>query len=205
MTGRPVLTLRPGQGRRLRAGAPWAFSNEVIGQALPPGALVSLRGDDGARFGTAIYNPHSLIAARLLDRDPEAAIDADWFAARFAAAAALRARLGFGRFCRLVHAEADLLPGLVVDRFDDVLVVQANTAGMEALLAPITAALVGTFTPRAVVARGDAAARRLEGLTEDVRLLHGTEAAAVVAEGGLRFPVDPLEGQKTGWFFDQRA
>ncbi len=205
MTDRPVLTLRPGQGRRLRAGAPWVFSNEVVGQALPAGALVSIRGDDGVRFGAAIYNPHSLIAARLLDRDPAAAIDMAWFRARFAAAAALRARLGFGRFCRLVHAEADGLPGLVVDRFDDVLVVQANTAGMDALLEPITAALLAEFSPRAVVARGDSAARRLEGLGEEVRLLHGTDAAGVVEEGGLRFPVDPLAGQKSGWFFDQRA
>ena len=205
MNARPVLTLRPDLGRRLRTGAPWAYSNEIVPQALEPGSLVALRGADGVRFGTAIYNPHSLIAARVLDRDPEAAIDVAWFRARFAAAARLRARLGFGPWCRLVHAEADGLPGLILDRFDDVLVVQANTAGMDRLLGEIAAALVVEFSPRAIVARGDSAARRQEGLPEETRLLHGDDAAAWVEEGGLRFPVDPLSGQKTGWFFDQRA
>ena len=205
---RPVLKLRPGHGRRLRAGAPWAYSNELaLGpehRAFPPGGLVRLEGDDGARFGVAMFNPHSLIAVRLLDRDPDAAIDAAWFRARLRSAIALRARVCDSTFHRLVHAEADFLPGLIVDRFDDVAVVQANAAGMDRLLPALREALLAELAPRAIVARNDSGARRLEGLADEVALLAGDSAEAVVVEGGIRFPVDLLAGQKTGWFFDQR-
>ncbi len=206
---RPVLKLRPGHGRRLRAGAPWAYSNELaLGpehRGFPPGGLVRLEGDDGARFGVAMFNPHSLIAVRLLDRDPDAAIDTSWFRARLRAAIALRARVCDSNFHRLVHAEADFLPGLIVDRFDDVAVVQANAAGMDRTLPALREALLAELAPRAIVARNDSGARRLEGLPEEVVLLAGDSAEAVVVEGGVRFPVDLLAGQKTGWFFDQRG
>ncbi len=206
---RPVLRLGPGQGRRLRAGAPWVFSNEIAMRPeyrrLPPGGLVRLEGDDGGRFGTFMFNPHSLIAARLLDRDPDAVIGVDWLRARLAAAIALRARVCDGPFHRLVHAEADRLPGLVIDRYDDVAVLAANTAGMELLTPLIVEALCDLLPLRAIVGRNDSGARKLEGLPEGVTLLHGTDATAVVVEGGVRFPVDLLAGQKTGWFFDQRG
>ena len=103
-----------------------------------------------------------------------------------------------------MHAEADRLPGLVIDRFDDVAVLQANTAGMDRLTPLIVEALTALLPLRAVVARNNSAARRQEGLAESVALLFGSDARAEVVEGGVRFPVDPLGGQKTGWFFDQR-
>ncbi len=205
---RPLLRLLPNQGRRLRAGSPWVFSNEIAMRPeyrkLEPGGLVRLEGDDGTRFGTFIFNPHSLIAARLLDRDPEVMIDAAWLRARLNSAIELRGRLCDGPFHRLVHAEADRLPGLVIDRYRDVAVLAANTAGMDRLTPLIVRALRDLLPLRAIVARNDAPARRQEGLEEIVSLLHGSDATAVVEERGVRFPVDLLGGQKTGWFFDQR-
>lgn len=205
---RPTIQLGPRQGRRLRAGAPWVFSNEIMMDAdarrLCPGTLVNLQQQDGMRLGVAMFNPHSLIAARLLDRDTGTEIDTSWIVARLAEANALRARVCDSPFHRLVHAEADRLPGLIIDRYEDVFVLQANTAGTDQLTPLIVEALKELFAPRAIVARNDTAARRLEGLPEEVTLLHGTDARAEVREGGLRVPVDPLAGQKTGWFFDQR-
>jgi 23S rRNA (cytosine1962-C5)-methyltransferase len=203
-----TLRLKPGQGRRLRAGSPWVFSNEISMlpeyRQMEPGGLVRLEGDDDARLGTFMFNPHSLIAARLLDRDPAAAIDVDWLRTRLHEAIALRERVCDTRFHRLVHAEADRLPGLVIDRYDNVAVMQANTAGMDRLTPLIVEALTGLLPLRAVVARNDSGARRQEGLSEDVALVFGDDARAEVIEGGVRFPIDLLEGQKTGWFFDQR-
>jgi len=206
----PLIRLLPGRDRRVKAGHPWAFSNEIAmtpaAKALPPGSPVRLEGDDGVRHGTWLFNPHSLIAARRLDPDPAAAVDDPaWMRGRLAGALVLRERLYHGApFYRLVHAEADGLPGLIVDRYGDALALQANTAGMERLTPAILVALEGLLAPRLVVARNDAAVRGLEGLAEEVRPLLGTGGEAAAEEGGLRFRVDLLGGQKTGWFFDQR-
>ncbi len=204
----PLLRLRAKQDRRLRAGYPWAFSNEV---AMTPehrtwerGGVVRLESAEGWRYGAFMFNPHSLIAARLLDRDPAAEIGAGWVRERLASALALRARVVPGAYHRLVHAEADGLPGLIVDRFGDVAVVQANTAGMDRLLPEITAALLEVLPLSAVVARNESGARVQEGLAQEVTLLHGVVAEAWAEEAGVRFPIDPLTGQKTGFFYDQR-
>ena len=173
-------------------------------RAWLPGAPVRIEGDDGWRHGTFMFNPHSLIAARRLDRDPGAVIDRAWIAARIAGAVALRAQLTPGAHHRLVHAEADGLPGLIVDRYGDVAVLQANTAGMDRMMPDILAALLDALPLRAIVARNDSAARQHEGLPAEVRLLHGTDGAAMAEEGGVRFPVDAMAGQKTGFFHDQR-
>ncbi len=205
---RPILRLNPGQGRRLRSGSPWVFSNEIAMKPeyrqIPPGDLVRIEGDDGVRFGTFMFNPHSLIAARQLDRDPAAEIDAAWVRQRLKSAIGLRQRVCATPFHRMVHAEADRLPGLVIDRYDDVAVMQANTAGMDRLTSLIVEALTDLLPLRAVVARNDSPARRQEGLAEEVSLLVGSDAHAEVVEEGIKFAVDPLGGQKTGWFFDQR-
>ena len=204
----PLIRLRPKQDRRLRGGHPWAFSNELATTAehrgWVPGAPVRIEGDDGWRYGTFMFNPHSLIAARLLDRDPAAEIGPAWIEARMAEAIALRARITPGAHHRLVHAEADRMPGLIVDRFGDTAVLQANSAGMDRLLPEIVATLLRLLPLRSVVARNDSGARQQEGLAQDVRLLHGTDAACEAQEAGLRFPADPLTGQKTGFFYDQR-
>ena len=192
----------------MRAGHPWAYSNEIAmtpaHRGWPAGAPVRLESEDGWRHGTFAFNPHSLIAARFLDRDPAAAIDAAWVAARIAAAAALRARVCDTPYHRLIHAEADRLPGLVVDRYGDLAVVQANTAFADRMLPEITAALTEILGFHALVSRNDSAARQHEGLREEVHATEGFSGEAEVVEGGVVFPVDLLGGQKTGFFFDQR-
>lgn len=209
MTARPTVRLKPREGRRLRAGAPWVFSNEVVmdaaTKALAPGMLVQVLGDDGRAFGTFYFNPRSLIALRRLDAAPHAAIDEVWFAAHLSHACAIREALYDTPFYRLVHAEGDRLPGLTVDRFDDTLVVQVTTAGMEALTVPLLAALDAMLAPQAIVLRNDAPARALEGLDREVRTAKGEMPAHLaLEENGLRYFADLGHGQKTGWYYDQR-
>ncbi|WP_424138409.1 class I SAM-dependent rRNA methyltransferase [Roseomonas chloroacetimidivorans] len=208
MSDIPIIRLLPGRDRRAKSGHPWIFSNEVAmtpaARAIPPGSVVRVEGDDGSRLGIHQFNPHSLIAARRLSRDPAAVIDDAFWQARIADALALRTRLFPTPHYRLVHAEADGLPGLILDRYGDLIALQANTAGMEMATPAILRALDTLVAPRAVVARNEAGVRSLEGLPEVTALLRGTDAAGTVEEGGVSFSVDPLGGQKTGWFFDQR-
>lgn len=204
----PLIRLLPKQDRRLKSGHPWAFSNELAltpeHRSWPRGITVRIEGDDGWRHGTFMFNPHSLIAARRLDADPDAVIDAAWVRHRLAQAISLRARVTPGVHHRLVHAEADRLPGLIIDRYGDLAVVQANTAGMDRLLPEISEGLRDLLPIRSIVARNDSAARTQEGLPAEVALIHGENEAAFAEEGGVRFPVDPQAGQKTGFFYDQR-
>jgi len=206
----PILRLQPGEDRRIRAGHPWVFANELklddAGRALPAGSVVRLAGADGRMLGVGTFNRHSLIAVRLFSAEPDARLDRDFLVRRLTAARDLRARLGLGTHHRLVHAEGDALPGFIVDRYGDVAVVQANTAGAEALTPDLLDALDAVIAPRAIVLRNDAAVRGLEGLGQAVTLARGTLPDRIAAEeGGLQFPVDPLGGQKTGFFFDLRT
>ncbi len=204
----PLVRLKPKEGRRLRAGAPWAFSNEVAmtpnTKALAPGALVNLAGEDGHEFGTGYFNPKSLIAVRLLAPAPDAEIDADFFEAKIRRALSIRAALFDRPFYRLIHAEGDELPGLAVDRFGDVLVAQISTAGMEHLAAPMIAALERATGARHILLRADAPARALEGLESYVRWAKGGVERVTIEENGARYFADPAGGQKTGWYYDQR-
>jgi len=208
---RPVVRLKPSGGRkkRPRHGAPWLFANEVAmtaaAKALPPGEVVRVETDGGEPLGTYLFNKHPLICARRLSHDPAARIDEAFFAERLCRAMALRERLIGVPHYRLAHAEADGLPGTVIDRFDDVLVLQVNTAGMERLTPTLLAALERELAPRAIVLRNDSAARELEGLALEVAMAKGRlDGPLEVIENGARFLADPREGQKTGWFFDQR-
>lgn len=205
----PTIKILPGEDRRLRNGSPWLFSNELrmdeAARAVPCGSLVRLMAPSGKMLGVAQFNPHSLIAARMLTRNKDAQIDRGFIARRLARALQLRERLFDVPFYRLVHAEADGLPGLVIDRFGDTAVLQVNTAGMEALEPQIVAALQETVKPRTIIARNDAPSRLLEGLAQEVRVLKGELPERLeLIENGLTFVSDPGSGQKTGWFYDQR-
>jgi 23S rRNA (cytosine1962-C5)-methyltransferase len=208
-TTRPKIRLLPGRHKRAAAGRPWIYSNEVAmdpaAKALPPGCLVTVETAEGRPLGTATFNPRPLISARLLDRDWTRPIDHDWLAARIERALAIRDRLYGEPYYRLIHAEADALPGLVIDRFGDVLACQLNTAGMDRLEPDLLAALGAVLTPEAVVFRNDSAARALEGLALEVRVAKGAVSEPVeLLENGTPFVADLLGGQKTGWFYDQR-
>ncbi|HVI17261.1 MAG TPA: hypothetical protein VM712_02725, partial [Gaiellales bacterium] len=200
----PTIKILPGEDRRFRAGSPWLFSNELrmdeAARALPPGSLVRLMGPSGKMLGVAQFNPHSLIAARLLTRNKDATIDREFHARRIARALQLRERLFDRPFYRLVHAEADGLPGLVVDRFGDMLVAQFNTAGMSAAQGQIVEALDSLVRPRAIIARNDSSSRQHEGLEPSVDAVKGEVVGRLeLVENGLRFLADPTSGQKTGW------
>jgi 23S rRNA (cytosine1962-C5)-methyltransferase len=208
MSKRPTITIKPREGRKARLGSPWIFSNEIVmdaaAKALPPGALVHVKHDDGQDAGTGYFNSKSLIAVRLLARENGAAIDATFFAGRLKRALALRDMLYAKPFYRLAHAEGDGLPGLTIDRFGDVVVVQVTTAGMEALLTPLKMALETVLAPTSIILRGDTSARALEGLESYVRAEKGEMGRIAVEENGARYFADLGQGQKTGWYYDQR-
>ncbi len=206
---RPAVALLGGRHRRAEGGHPWIYSNEIAmdaaAKALAPGSLVTLQRADGSPLGVAMFNPHTLLAARLLDRDTARPIGRRFLTRRIGRALKLRERLLDEPFYRLVHAEADGLPGLVVDRFGAVLVVQSNAAGMARLEPAVLDALGELLCPDVIVLRNDSPARRLEGLASETRVARGSlDAPVPVHENGAVFRADLLAGQKTGWFFDQR-
>jgi 23S rRNA (cytosine1962-C5)-methyltransferase len=206
---RPRITLLPGHEKRARHGHPWIYSNEIAmdaaAKALPPGTLVTVVTAEGTQVAAATFNPHTLIAARVLTREAGSHIHDEFVRRRLRRALDIRERLYPRPFYRLVHAEADGLPGLVVDRYGDVLAAQVNTAGMALLWPSVLESLQALLSPRAVVLRGDSPARTQEGLPLGVEVAAGElDGPVEIEENGGRFPVDVLGGQKTGWFFDQR-
>jgi len=206
-----VLRLKRGEERRLLAGHLWVFSNEVDTDRTPlgafaPGEVAQLRSYREAFLGYAYVNPHALICARILSRDAAQPVSAELIERRLTAALALRDSLGDARYCRWVFGESDLLPGLVLDRYDDLVVGQIATAGMEALRESIESAVRRTVNPRALIWKNDSAARDLEELPHRVQAACGELPREVgVVEGGLTFAAPLADGQKTGWFYDQSA
>ena len=202
-----VVRLKKNQDRRLRAGHPWIFSNEIeaVNGTVSDGDIVALEDARGAFLGQGYLNRHSLIAVRVLTRGRDL-IDETFFLKRLRRAVEYRERMYPGDTAiRLVSAEADLLPGLVVDRYGDVLAVGISTLGMEARKELLLGILQDHLAPRAVALVADSPLRALEGLPLERRHWAGEpELAREVLMGGLRYRVDPLEGQKTGLFLDQR-
>ena len=206
----PTVRLRPkAEARAIRHGFPWVYADELVTdrrtQALPPGTLAVLEDAERTPLGLVTVNVASKIIARMLDRDPEARIDEAWFAARLSRALSLRERLFEAPFYRLVHAEADGLPGIVIDRFGEAAVIQPNAAWAEAHLPALEAALVAVTGVTTVVKNGTGRARGLEGLPEETVVLRGSLSAPVpVPMNGATYMADLLGGQKTGLFYDQR-
>jgi 23S rRNA (cytosine1962-C5)-methyltransferase len=203
------LRLKKDQERRLRAGHCWVYSNEIDVEATPlkgftagdPVALISSR---GKWLAWGYVNPNSLICARVVSRDREHALDRSLIVHRLKMALGLRQRLYAEPFYRLVFGESDGLPGLVVDRYGDLAVVQITTAGMEVLREEVVSALEKVLKPSAILLRNDSGMRELEGLDSYVESALGVVPERVeLSEGGARFQISPASGQKTGWYFDQ--
>jgi len=201
------VTLHKGRERRPLAGHPWIYQGEIqrIEGDPAPGELVEVCDARGRFVGRGYINPRSQIAVRLLTWQDEA-IDELFLRRRIQAAIDLRKRwVADAEAYRVVFGEADLLPGLIVDRYGEVLVVQFLTAGMEALSGTLLNPLVDLLQTRGIYARNDAPARELEGLERTSGFLRGQfDTLLQISEGGVRFWVDIASGQKTGWFLDQR-
>jgi 23S rRNA (cytosine1962-C5)-methyltransferase len=206
----PELRLKKGEERRLRAGHRWIYSNEVDTAATPlkglvAGTQMTVVDSRGRVQGSAFVNPATLIAARLYSYAGDVALDGTFIEARLRHALALRERLCATPHYRLAYGDSDGLPGLVVDRYGDVLVVQVGTAGMAAVQGAVIEALVRVCAPRGILLRNDGGVRALEQLPEEVAVAYGEVPDVVeLDENGVRFGAPVREGQKTGWFYDHR-
>ena len=206
----PSLRLSKNEDRRLRAGHVWIFSNEVNIKETPltafePGQAVIIEDAGGRPIGSGYVNPNALICARLVSRDPQYMLDQSLLTHRFNIALSLRERLFDAPFYRLAFGDSDALPGLIVDRYGEVVVAQLTTAGMERVKSEIIAALNKVVKPRTIIFRNDVASRQLEGLASYVETVQGEAPETIVLdEHGVKFEVPLLTGQKTGWFYDQR-
>jgi 23S rRNA (cytosine1962-C5)-methyltransferase len=202
------VVLRKDRKKRLERGSPWIFRSEVdrVEGEIQPGDIVEVVNHQGHFLAKGYVNPASQILVRVLTYRPDEAVDREWALRRVGAALAWRKRFLPGvRSCRLIYGEADFLPGLIVDRFEDVLVVQVLSLGMERLWPIVREVLVELVQPRGILLRNDVPVREKEGLPQKVELDYGEVPPLVeVEENGLTFLVDVWKGQKTGYFFDQR-
>ena len=207
----PVVRMTPkGDARAVRHGFPWVYANELVTdrrtRALAAGTLAVLEDSNRVPMGVVAVNPDSKIICRMLDQDPAAVIDVNWFKAKIARALKHRETLYADPFYRLVHAEADGLPGVIIDRFGDLAVVQPNAAWADTHFAALAEALEAVTGVTSIVMNGTGRARSLEGLPEKMETVLGTapEAAIPVPMNGATYMADVMGGQKTGLFFDQR-
>lgn len=210
MSTRPILRLRPKKSaKRFRFGDPWVFADEVVldrrTKALEPGVIATLEDEHRDEVATVTINPNSKIIGRVLDLDSSAAIDASWIAKRLTRALVIRERIFAAPYYRLVHAEADGLPGVIIDRFGDALVVQPNAAWADVQFEALKAALEEVVPHSILIRNGTGRARKLEGLSDELVIETGAVNDAIpVPMNGATYFADLTGGQKTGLFFDQR-
>jgi len=192
---------------RIRQGHPWVYDNQVLRFEGRPqsGGIVQVFDVKKGPLGQAYFNPRSKIRARLITKDLDEPIDLDFFKRKIEAAWSYRKRMGHTESCRVVFGEADGLPGLVVDKFNDVLVMQTMALGMDLRKDIIVQALRDVLKPRGIYERNDASVREKEGLEQRVGFIgEPFDTAMVIEENGLKITVDVAGGQKTGHFLDQR-
>jgi len=201
-----TVKLKQKEERRILRGHPWVFSNEIqrAKDSFIAGELTDVLDSAGRFVGRGYINPYTLIAVRILTRSPEE-IDQKFFQRKIEKARSLRSKLGYGNSFRAVFSESDGLPGLIVDKYADTIVIQSLTAGIDRHLTTIISALQEEYTPNAIVLRNDSAPREIEGLAQEKRVASGVVSGPVtIEESDIHYSVDVLEGQKTGFFFDQR-
>ncbi len=201
----PTVTITGRAEQRIEAGHLWIYRSDVFEAHAEPGDTVTVTGARGRIVGRALYSDRSQIALRLISHGAEPVDEAFW-RRRLEQAIGYRTRLAIDATAyRLIHAEGDLLPSLIVDRYGDYLVLQSLSQGTERMLPTLTRLLVDLLAPRGILARNDVKVRALEGLEPRVELLHGDVPASItVHEGPVEYDVDPWKGQKTGLFLDQR-
>jgi 23S rRNA (cytosine1962-C5)-methyltransferase len=205
----PVTKLLPRSHKRIAAGRPWIYSNEIQmtdeAKSLEPGAITGIVSDAGEWMGQATFNPHALICGRIVTRDRDVTIDSEFLITRLAAALHLRERLFDEPYYRLANSEADELPGMIIDRYGQAVSIQLNTAGAERLKGDLLLAVESVLAPETIVFRNDSPARSLEGLEMYSEVAKGFFDEPIhLTENGTVFFADLLHGQKTGWFYDQR-
>ena len=210
MTDRPSIRLLPkSKPQAIRHGFPWVYANELVmdrrSKALAPGSLAVLEDAERRPMGLVAVNPNSKIVGRVIDADPDAVVDTTWFEARLARALTHRSQIYDAPFYRLVHAEADGLPGVVIDRFGDAAVIQPNAAWADARLDMLVEALVAVTGVTTVMKSATGRTRSLEGLDDaDAVLRGGVTSSVPVPMNGAVYMADLTGGQKTGLFYDQR-
>lgn len=205
----PILKLNPGRERRIQAGHLWIFSNEIDNAATPlksfqAGQIVQVVSARDQALGLATLNPQCLLCARILTRDSKEIINVDFFAERIQAALNLREEFYAKPFYRLIYSEGDNLSGLIADRYDQTVVVQMNTAGMQAQSDNIIAALKTVLNPARIILRNDSSYRLVEGLPQENSIVFGDDKAILIEENDTQFSAPALDGQKTAWFYDHR-
>jgi 23S rRNA (cytosine1962-C5)-methyltransferase len=210
MTEFPLLVLNAQADRRIKKGHLWIYSNEVNTAKTPlkgfaPGDLAEVCSAGGQSLGLAFINPNALICGRLLTRDSRQRLDTGFLRSRITQALHLREMCFSEPYYRLVYGDSDLLPGVVIDRYGDYLVVQISVAGFDRLLEDLLAALEQVLQPKGIVVRNNHSARELEELEEQVRIVGAVPDTLALVENGARFEVSATTGQKTGWFYDHRV
>ncbi|MFA6583257.1 MAG: class I SAM-dependent methyltransferase, partial [Elusimicrobiaceae bacterium] len=199
------VQLRSGEEDRILGGHCWIFSNELerIDRNAEPGILCKVLNSSGRDMGTGYFNPHSLIAVRLLTR-PGEALEDDFLASKLRAAYDYRVNLGYKKFCRVCYGEADGLPGLVVDRYGDYLVISIHSAGMERMKDDIVKALKKIYKPKGMYFNNESSFRELEGLLTLSKKEGDLPETIVVEQGNVKYEIPFVSGQKTGFYYDQR-